>query len=192
VKILSKLDEKYIIETLKKRLNEKRLEHSINVMKMAVILAEKNKVDTENAKFAGLLHDCAKNMSNEDLIKYCDDNGIKIDELKRKSPGTLHAEVGADIAEKEFGANKEIVRAIKYHTLANKEMETLDKILYVADLIELGRDLEGLDEIREIALKDLDEGYYISLDYCVKNVMERGKEVHPQSIEALEAAKEQR
>ena len=51
MKILSKLDEKYIIETLKKRLNEKRLEHSINVMKMAVILAERNNVDTENAKY---------------------------------------------------------------------------------------------------------------------------------------------
>jgi len=189
---LSNLDENYIIKTLKKRLNKKRLDHSINVMKMAVILAEKNNVDLENAKFAGLLHDCAKNMSNEDLIKYCDSHNIEIDELKRNSPGTLHAEVGADIAEKEFGANEEIVRAIKYHTLAYKEMKPLDKILYVADLIELGRDLDGVDEIRKIALENLDEGYYISLDYCIKNVMERGKEVHPQSILALEAAKEQR
>ena len=171
MKILSKLEENYIIKTLKKRLNKKRLEHSINVMEMAIILAEKNNVDIENAKFAGLLHDCAKNMSNEDLIKYCDDHKIEIDELKRNSPGTLHAEVGADIAKNEFGANEEIVRAIKYHTLANKDMKTLDKILYVADLIELGRELEGVEEIREIALNDLNEGYYISLDYCIKNVI---------------------
>lgn len=189
---MSKLDENYIIKILKTRLNEKRLEHSINVMKMAVVLAEKNNVDVENARFAGLLHDCAKNMSNEDLINYCDKNKIEIDELKRKSPGTLHAEVGADIAKKEFGANEDIVRAIKYHTLANEEMTTLDKILYVADLIELGRDLEGVDEIRKIALENLNKGYYISLDYCIKNVRERGKEVHPQSIAALVIAKEQR
>jgi len=189
---VNQLDEHYIIKILKTRLNEKRLEHSINVMKMAVILAEKNNVSVENAKFAGLLHDCAKNMSNEDLIKYCDEHKIEIDELKRKSPGTLHAEVGADIAEKEFGANCEIVRAIKYHTLANADMSTLDKILYVADLIELGRDLEGVEEIREIALKDLDEGFYVSLDYCIKNVQERGKEVHPQSIAALQVAKDNR
>ena len=190
--MLSKLDENYIINVLKKRLNEKRLEHSINVMKMAVVLAEKNGVDLENARFAGLLHDCAKNMSNEDLVKYCDKHKIHIDELKRKSPGTLHAEVGADIAEKEFGANQDIVRAIKYHTLANEEMKDLDKILYVADLIELGRDLEGVDEIRKIALENLNEGFYVSLDYCIKNVQERGKEVHPQSIAALKSAKEQR
>lgn len=189
---MSNLDENYIIKILKTRLNEKRLEHSINVMKMAIILAEKNGVDLENAKFSGLLHDCAKNMSNEELVKYCDQHGIEIDELKRKSPGTLHAEVGADIAKNEFGANEEIVRAIKYHTLANKEMTKLDKILYVADLIEVGRDLEGVDEIRKIALDNLNEGFYVSLDYCIKNVRERGKEVHPQSIKALEAAKEQR
>ena len=71
-------------------------------------------------------------------------------------------------------------------------MTKLDKILYVADLIELGRDLEGVDEIREIALNNLNEGFYVSLDYCIKNVQERGKEVHPQSIKALQAAKEQR
>ena len=47
-------------------------------------------------------------------------------------------------------------------------------------------------DVVEIALENLNEGYYISLDYCIKNVMERGKEVHPQSILALEAAKEQR
>jgi len=192
VKILSKLQEKDIIKILKKRLNKKRLEHSINVMEMAVKLAKINNVDEENAKFAGLLHDCAKNMSNEDLIRYCDEHNIEIDELKRNSPGTLHAEVGADIAKNEFGANEEIERAIRYHTLGNKDMTTLDKILYVADLIEVGRDLDGVDEIREIALKDLDEGYYISLDYCIKNVLERGKEIHPQSILALESAKEQR
>ena len=71
-------------------------------------------------------------------------------------------------------------------------MEPLDKILYVADLIELGRDLEGVEEIREIALNNLNEGFYISLDYCIKNVQERGKEIHPQSLEALSVAKEQR
>ena len=64
----------------------------------------------------------------------------------------------------------------------------LDKILYVSDLIEEGRELEGVDEIREIALNDLDKGYVESLKYCIDNVKERGKEIHPQSMEALEAA----
>jgi len=185
---LEKLNEEKIVQYLKERLKEERFTHSINVMKMAVKLAEMYQVDTYNAKFAGLLHDCAKNMKNEELIKYCDENGIAVDEVKRSSPGILHAEVGADIAEKEFGANAEIVQAIRYHTLANREMEKLDKIIYIADLIEEGRTLPGLEEIREVVYRDLDEGYLMALKYCIENVLERGKAIHQQSLDALEAA----
>jgi len=182
------LNEENIKAILKSRLLEKRYIHSLNVMKMAVKLAKLNNVNEEDAKFAGLLHDCAKNYSSEDLIAYCEENNIKVDEIKLSAPGMLHADVGADIAKNEFGANDNIVDAIRNHTLANKNMTKLAKILYVADLIEEGRDLEGLDEIREITYNDLDKGYIESLKYCIENVRERGKEIHPQSMEALEAA----
>jgi len=182
------LNEENIKLILKNRLLEKRYIHSLNVMEMAVKLAKLNGVNEEDAKFAGLLHDCAKNYSNEDLINYCKENNIEIDTIKMSSPGMLHADVGADIAENEFGANKNIVEAIKYHTLGNKNMSKLAKILYVADLIEEGRELEGLDRIREITYNDLHQGYVEALKYCIENVKERGKEIHPQSIEALEAA----
>jgi nicotinate-nucleotide adenylyltransferase len=186
---LSNFEERDIIEKLKVRLLEKRFNHSINVMKMAVVLAKKNGVDETKAKFAGLLHDCAKNMSDEELISYCLENNILIDEIKKKFPGMLHAEVGADIAKREFEADEEICEAIRYHTLGNIHMTTLDKIIYVADLIEEGRELEGIEEIREAALKDINEGYLMSLAYCINNVKERGKELHPQSVEAFNAAK---
>ena len=182
------MNEENIKEILKLRLLEKRYIHSLNVMEMAVRLARINEVDEDDAKFAGLLHDCAKNYSGEDLINYCMENNIEIDEIKKSAPGMLHAEVGADIAKKEFGANENIVCAIRNHTLANSNMSKLDKIIYVSDLIEEGRDLEGVDEIRKIALEDLDKGYIESLKYCIENVKERGKEIHPQSMEALEAA----
>lgn len=181
------MNEENIKSILKSRLQEKRYIHSLNVMEMAVRLAKINNVNEEDAKFAGLLHDCAKNYLGEELIEYCLENNIEVDDIKRSSPGMLHAEVGADIAQKEFGANDNIVQAIKNHTLANSVMSKLDKIIYVSDLIEEGRDLEGVDEIREIALSDLDKGYIESLKYCINNVKERGKDIHPQSMEALEA-----
>ena len=182
------MNEDNIKEILKERLLEKRYIHSLNVMEMAVRLAKLNNVNEDDARFAGLLHDCAKNYSDEDLISYCNENNIEVDDIKLSSPGMLHAEVGADIAKKEFGANESIVEAIKNHTLANKNMSQLAKILYVADLIEEGRTLDGLDRIREITYNDLHKGYVESLKYCIENVKERGKEIHPQSIEALEAA----
>jgi len=182
------LNEQEIIDYLKKNLKEARFIHSIGVMNMAVKLAKLHNVDVVNAKFAGLLHDVAKNMTNFELISYSKENNIPLDELKISSPGMLHAEVGADIAEKRFGANNEIVQAIKYHTLGSENMTDLDKIIYIADLIEEGRELEGLDPIREVAYKDLDEALVLSLKYCIDNVKERGKDTHPQSKKALVAA----
>ena len=184
------LDEGKIIEYLKENLKPPRFTHSLGVMNMAIKLAELHSVDINNAKFAGLLHDVAKNMENSELIDYCNNNNIELDEIKLASPGMLHAEVGADIARKKFGANDEIVQAIQYHTLASDNMTDLDKIIYIADLIEEGRVLPGLEPIREMAYKDLDKALVLSLEYCIDNVLERGKTIHPQSKNALEVAKE--
>ena len=183
------LDEDKIIEYLKKNLKEARFIHSIGVMNMAVKLAKLHSVDENNAKFAGLLHDIAKNMTNNELINYCKENDIGLDDVKLSSPGMLHAEVGADMAKKMFGANEEIVQAINYHTLANENMADLDKIIYIADLIEEGRDLPGLEPIKETAYRDLDEALVLALTYCIENVKERGKIIHSQSENALKAAK---
>lgn len=183
------LDEEEIIKYLKENLKEQRFEHSIGVMNMAIKLAKLHSVDLNNAKFAGLLHDVAKNMTNDDLIEYCKKNNIELDEIKLSSPGMLHADVGADIAKNRFNANSDIEQAIKYHTLASENMTDLDKIIYIADLIEEGRTLPGLETIREATYKDLNLGFVLSLEYCIENVRERGKAIHPQSERALEAAK---
>ena len=181
--------EEEIVLFLKDRLQEKRLKHSFGVMEMAQKLAKAHGVDAENAKIAGLLHDCAKNMPNEELIDYCKKNGIEIDEIKLKSPGILHADVGADIAKKIFNVNDEIAHSILFHTLANDDMTDLDKIIYLADLVEEGRELEGIDEIRDMAFIDLDKALVMGLEYCMESVKKVGKKLHEQSINALKAAK---
>lgn len=187
-----KLDDKLeseIVDFLKGRLQEKRFKHSLGVMNMAERLARKYNVDVKEAKIAGLLHDCAKNMSNQELIEYCKNNGIEIDDIKMQSPGILHADVGADIAKKKFNVSDEVKESILYHTLANETMTDLDKIIYISDLIEEGRDLEGLDKIREMAFIDLDKALVMALEYCMENVKQVGKNIHKQSIDALNAAK---
>ena len=128
-------------------------------------------------------------MSNVELIEYCKNNNIEVDEVKLKSPGILHADVGADIAKKVFNVNDKVVESILFHTLAHRDMNDLDKIIYIADLIEEGRELEGLEEIRKVAFIDLDKALVMSLEYCMENVKQVGKTIHKQSVDALEAAK---
>lgn len=188
IKLDNKLESE-IVDFLKGRLQEKRFKHSLGVMNMAERLARKYNVDVKEAKIAGLLHDCAKNMSNQELIEYCKNNGIEIDDIKMQSPGILHADVGADIAKKKFNVSDEVKESILYHTLANETMTDLDKIIYISDLIEEGRDLEGLDKIREMAFINLDKALVMALEYCMENVKQVGKNIHKQSIDALNAAK---
>lgn len=54
-------------------------------------------------------------------------------------------------------SDPQILHAIKVHTTGEPDMSLLDKIIYIADYIEPGRDkAENLPYIRKIAFEDLD------------------------------------
>ena len=69
---------------------------------------------------------------------------------------TLHAPVSAYIAEKEFGVtDKEILSAIRWHTLGKMNMTDFEKIIFIADKIEPNtRDKEHSEEIKKLLKED--------------------------------------
>ena len=166
-----------IKEDLKQILSERRYEHSIGVMNMAEELAKIYKVDIEIAKIAGLLHDNAKEMTKEEMFKYVEENNIEITEIEKISYQILHGKIGADIAKKKYGVDEQIQNAIKYHTTTSPEMDTLAKIVYVSDKIEMNRKSEGydLEYERELAQKDLDKTVLYIIDASIKSLVEKGK-----------------
>ena len=142
------------IETdLKEILSEKRYNHSISVMNMAEELARIYGVDVVDAKIAGLLHDNAKEMSEEEMLKYAEKNNIEVTEFEMLNAKILHGKIGADIARKKYGISEQIAKAIEYHTTTNPEMDILAKIIYISDKIELTRKIDlwkahGMEMIR--------------------------------------------
>ena len=102
-----------IKEDLKQSLSEKRYIHSIGVMEMSEELAKIYNVDVETAKIAGLLHDIAKEMPKEEILKYVDENNIIITEVESINTGILHGKIGADIEKKKYNVNEQIQKAIK-------------------------------------------------------------------------------
>lgn len=163
-----------IRKKLKKELDKERYEHTKGVMYTASCLAMAHEYNIEDAMLAGLLHDCAKCISNDEKIKLCDDNNILINDIEYKNPGLLHAKAGAILAEQKYNiTSPEILHAIKVHTTGEPNMSTLDKIIYIADYIEPKRDLAPrLDYIRRLAFKDLNECIaeilYDTLHYLTK------------------------
>lgn len=174
-----------IKDDLKNILSERRYIHSLGVMEMSVQLAKIYHVDEEKAKIAGLLHDNAKEMTAEELLKYVDDNNIQISEVERINTKILHGKVGADIAKKKYGISKEIQEAIEYHTTTNPNMTTLDKIVFVADKIELNRKSATYDieTERELAKKDLDEAVIFIINSNITSLIQKDKLINEESIQ---------
>ncbi|ETP73797.1 putative HD superfamily hydrolase of NAD metabolism [Lachnospiraceae bacterium JC7] len=147
---------------LKKLLKPDRYEHSLSVSFTCICLAMKYGVDLYKAEVAGLLHDCAKQFSNQDLIKLCRKEGVELTEDMLRAPQVIHSVYGAEYARKAFGIEDEdILSAIYYHTLGKPEMSVLEEIVFVADYIEARRyKAERLPEIRRLAFEDLDRAVY--------------------------------
>ncbi len=147
-----------IRKKLKKELDKERYEHTKGVMYTAACLAMAHEYSIEKAMLAGLLHDCAKCISNEDKIRLCKENHILISKAEYENPTLLHAKAGAVLAENKYDVHDpEILHAIRVHTTGEPNMGVLDKIIYIADYIEPKRDkAPHLDEIRKLAFEDLD------------------------------------
>ena len=142
---------------VKKQLDKERYEHTKGVMYTACCMAMAHEADMQKALVAGLLHDCAKCIPNEEKIRICQENHILINAAEYANPGLLHAKVGAYLAETKYGiTDPEILHAIKVHTTGEPAMSQMDKIIYIADYIEPNRDqAPRLEYIRKVAYQDL-------------------------------------
>ncbi len=170
---------------LKEMLCEKRLEHSINTSKVARRLAIKYNYNADKAEIAGLLHDCAKDLDNEILIKMVLEHDIKVDKIIQRIPKLLHPLVGATIAEKEFNIQDPVIlKAIKAHSTGAAQMSLLDKIIYLSDKIEPLRDMAGVEEAREMAEKDLNRAVLMALNRGLIYLISKNLLIHPVSIKA--------
>ncbi len=175
-------------EKLSTMLTEHRYTHSLGVMETAEKMAKIFNVDVKNATVAGLLHDCAKQIDRQVQLKMCKERNIELDEIKKSAPSLVHADLGASVAKTEFGVtDDDVLSAIRYHTLGRENMSDLEKVLFLADIIEPNRrDFEGLYELRDLCYKDLDEAMLYGLTLSIENVERKGRILHKQTLDAAE------
>ena len=151
-----------IKKELKKELKPSRYQHTLGVAECALALAKKYGADTLKAEYAALLHDCAKSISDEEKIRLCRKYKLPVSDAELKNPSLLHAKCGAIYARHKYHIkDADILHAIYVHTTGCPAMGLLDKIIYIADYIEPGRDkAPRLDLIRRLAMEDLDRTVY--------------------------------
>lgn len=159
-------DIKKIRKKMEKSMDAHRFEHTLGVTYTAACLAMRYNVDIMKAQTAGLLHDCAKCMSNEKRLSICKKHNIQMNAAEMENPLLLHAKVGSFIAMEEFNIHdEEIISAILNHTTGRPGMSALEKIIYIADYIEPGRkQAPNLPEVRKMAFVDLDKALLMILE----------------------------
>ncbi len=189
--MLEKVEE--VQERLKSKLSNKRFIHTIGVRYTAAALAMRYKVSVEDASMAGVLHDCAKYFSDEDLIKKCAKHNLDCSDIELRNGFLLHSKLGAYYAKKKYGVqNEEIISAVRYHTTGKPGMSLLEAIIFTADYIEPNRKpLAHIDEVRRMAFVDIDEAVYNILDHTLDYLGESakhdrsGREIDTHTIDAF-------
>ena len=181
-------DLKKIKKKLKNELDESRYEHTIGVMDTAACLAMRYGADLTQALVAGLLHDCAKCIPNDKKLKLCRKNGIGVTPFEEKAPFLLHAKLGAWMAEHEYHvSDPAILSAIACHTTGKPDMSLLDKIVFIADYIEPGRNkAPGLPEIRRLSFTDIDQALIRILSDTVDYLASSNDPIDPATQNVLD------
>lgn len=174
---------------LKERLTERRYIHSLNVADSARELARIYGADEEKAYTAGLIHDSCKDTPAGLQLSYMLENKTELTDIELNTPKLYHAICGKIFAEKEFNiTDADMLNAIRYHTTGRKNMSLLEKIIFIADFISVERDYNGVEIMREKAVRSLDEAIVEGLSFTIKDLIDAERLVHPDTIDAYNDA----
>ena len=155
-------------ENITKHLTKSRYEHTIRVSHMASALALAYEANEENAIIASYYHDIQKEKSK-----------------------TEHGRFAAEYASENYGiTDKDVLGAITHHTMGRPAMTLLEKIVFIADSIELGREYEGVTDIRKLAFYDIDMAVYLYYKYLFKKLKNEGAKIGQASLNAAEYYRE--
>ncbi len=177
---------------LKEDIGKKRYLHSIGVSDTAACLAMRYGYDVKNAAIAGLLHDCAKGLSEEELIGTVTRANIDISPIERDNPELLHSKAGSVIAREKYGISDEtILSAIFWHTTGKPAMSLLEKIIFLADYIEPNRcNIPNIERIRKLAFTDIDASVAFACENSIEYLKRSSRVIDRITVDTYDYYKE--
>ncbi|MBN1037594.1 HD domain-containing protein [Clostridium botulinum] len=170
---------------LKDNLKQNRYNHTLGVVETAKKLAEINGVSIEKAEIAAFAHDVAKNLSLEKMQSIIDKNNLELTNTEKENSNLWHSIIAPIEARNKLEIdNEEILDAIRWHTTGKENMSILTKIIYIADMIEPGRDFPGVEKIRKTTFENLDAGVLLGLTESMKDLLNRNLIIDLNTIKA--------
>lgn len=176
---------------IEKNFTEKRRIHTYGVVKTALELAEIYGADPYKVELASLFHDLYRGVPVNVLNYYVKHLGL--DKKYLDNPNLSHGKIAAEIIQRDYGiTDNDIINAVSYHTTGRPNMSLLEKIIYIADAVEPNRNYPGVDKIRKIVKKDLDEACLTSLSNTINYITSEGIFLDEDTIKAKKYFEEEK
>lgn len=170
------------------RVSARRLLHSEGVLAAVTGLAAANHVEAAPLRLAALLHDCARELTDAELLRLALEWELPVRDVDRQSPVLLHGRVGLELARRELGGvDPAAASAVVYHTAGHPDMSLSDKLFYLADHIEPGRDFGRVEELRRLAQADIDAAVLLAVEINLEYLGATGKVVDPDTLALRDA-----
>jgi predicted HD superfamily hydrolase involved in NAD metabolism len=170
------------LKLVKIQLTDHRYQHTLGVMETALTLSKQYGADEQKAETAAIFHDYAKFRPKDEMKEIIEVQGYPKDLLTFNSE-LWHAPAGAYLVEKEAGiTDPEILAAIRYHTSGRPGMSLLEKVIYLADYIEPGRQFPGVDVVREMAKENLDKALIKALQNTILFLLKKNQAIYPDTF----------
>lgn len=178
-------DMKKLEKVAKKMLSPKRFHHTACVVRQAEKLAGIYGCDEEKAKAAAWMHDICKEMKPAEQLQWLTKFGIILDDVQRSQPKTWHGMAACGYMRDQMDIiDKEILRAVRYHTTACGDMHKLDEIIYLADLTSEERDYPDVARMRKLAESGLAPAMRAAMIFALSDLVSRGLGISRDSFEA--------
>lgn len=190
---------------VERQLSPYRMEHTLGVEQMVARLAalycpEK----TMLLRAAALLHDVTKELPDEEQLHIFADYGITLRPDEQASPKVWHGMTAALIIPTRYPdfADAELISAVRWHTTGRAGMTLCDALLYLADIIEDGREFADCIALRhaffdpvpgemstKARLRHLGDVLLLSYENLIPKLQARGSAVCLDSVAAWEDLK---
>lgn len=177
------MEVKEAIALVKPQLTKARFDHTLRVAEVAVKLARVYGEREDKAELAAIFHDYAKYCPLDEMKQTIISNGLPIDLLEYDSE-LWHGPVGALLVEQVGITDIDIGNAIRYHTTGRANMSKLELIVFLADYIEPARDFPGLQDVRDMANKDLISAALLVSRNTIEYLLKKGAGIYPDAIHA--------
>ncbi len=156
-------DDAALITLLKSKMKPTRFEHVCRTVLYAVERNTELNLPYRKVFLAALLHDCTKHEGGH---------------IEGVPDAVVHQYTGAERAKDLYGIDdEEILDAIRYHATGKPAMTTLGKLIFLADMLEEGRDFEGVEELREKTEKNFEEGFSACVKSCLDHLKKNAKDI---------------